>query len=117
VSAIELSSSVLPLLSLIRLYLPFLAILSSCTCPFGNLQLLQISQDQSRQYLHQVHINAPVKGLAANPYEDNAININQQDWSGAAEACVGTNPQVQEILKNCINSSWTSEGQRSQFAS
>jgi hypothetical protein len=63
-SAIELSSWVLPLLSLIRLCLPFLAILSSCTCPFGNLQLLQISQDQSREHLHQVHINAPVKGVS-----------------------------------------------------
>jgi hypothetical protein len=63
-SAIELSSWVLILLSLIRLYLPFLAILSSCTCPFGNLQLLQISQDQSRQHLHQVHSNAPIKGVS-----------------------------------------------------
>jgi hypothetical protein len=78
VSAAELSSWVLPLLSLIRLYLPFLAILSSYTRPFGNLQFLQISQGQSRQHLHQMHINAPVKGagLAANPKEDNAININ-----------------------------------------
>jgi hypothetical protein len=41
-----------------------LAILSSCTCPFGNLQPLLISQDQSRQHLHQVHINAPVKGVS-----------------------------------------------------
>jgi hypothetical protein len=41
-----------------------------------------------------------LRGLAANPNEDNAININQQDQSGAAEACVGSNPQVQEILKN-----------------
>jgi hypothetical protein len=35
-----------------------------------------------------------LRGLAANPYEDNAINIDQQDWSCAAEACVGPNPQV-----------------------
>jgi hypothetical protein len=43
-----------------------------------------------------------LRGLAANPNEDNAININQQDQSGAAKACVGPKPQVQEILKNCI---------------
>jgi hypothetical protein len=30
-----------------------------------------------------------LRGLAANPNEDNAININQQDQSGVAEACVG----------------------------
>jgi hypothetical protein len=30
-----------------------------------------------------------VKGLAANPNEDNVININQQDQSGAEKACVG----------------------------
>jgi hypothetical protein len=42
-----------------------------------------------------------LRGLAANPNEDNAININQQDQNGAAKACVGPNPQVQEILKNC----------------
>jgi hypothetical protein len=29
-----------------------------------------------------------LRGLAANPNEDNAININQQDQSGAAKACV-----------------------------
>jgi hypothetical protein len=52
-----------------------------------------------------------LRGLAANPNEDNAININQQDRSGAAEACVGPNPQVQEVLKNCINWSRVSEGQ------
>jgi hypothetical protein len=51
----------------------------SCTCLVGILQPLLISQDQSRHHLHQVHINAPVKGLVANPNEDNAININQQD--------------------------------------
>ena len=33
-----------------------------------------------------------LRGLAANPDEDNAIN--QQDQSGAAKACVGPNPQV-----------------------
>jgi hypothetical protein len=44
-----------------------------------------------------------LRGLAANPNEDNAINISQQDQSGAAEVCVGPNPQIQEILKNCIN--------------
>ena len=37
-----------------------------------------------------------LRGLAANPNEDNATNINQQDSSGVAEACVGPNPQVQE---------------------
>jgi hypothetical protein len=35
-----------------------------------------------------------LRGLAANPNEDNAININQQDQSGTAKACVGPNPQV-----------------------
>jgi hypothetical protein len=93
-STIELSSWVLTLLSLIRLYLPFLAFLSSCTCPFGNLRLLQISQDQSQQHLHQVHIHAPIKEVSRYPSEDNAINNNQQDRSGAAKACVGPNPQV-----------------------
>jgi hypothetical protein len=44
-----------------------------------------------------------LRGLAANPNEDNAISINQQDQSGTTEACVGPNPQVQEILKNCIS--------------
>ena len=58
-----------------------------------------------------------LRGLAANPNEDNAININQQDQSGAAKACVGPNPQVQEILKKCINWSWSSEGQSNQSAS
>jgi hypothetical protein len=33
-----------------------------------------------------------LRGLVANPNEDNAININKQDQSGAAEACVGPNP-------------------------
>jgi hypothetical protein len=80
-------------------------ILPFCTCPVGILQPLLISQHQSRQHLHQVHISAPIRGLAANPNEDNAISVNQQDQSGAAEACVGPNPQVQEILKNCI--SWS----------
>jgi hypothetical protein len=32
-----------------------------------------------------------LRGLAANPNEDNVININQQDQSGAAKACVGPN--------------------------
>ena len=58
-----------------------------------------------------------LRGLAANPNEDNAINITQQDQSGVAEACVGPNPQVQEILKNCINWSQASEGQSNQSAS
>ena len=58
-----------------------------------------------------------LRGLAANPNEDNAININQQDWSGIAEACVGPNPHVQEILKNCIDRSQAYEGQRNIFAS
>ena len=55
-------------------------------------------------------INALIKGLVANPNEDNAININQQDQSGAAKACGGPNPQVQEILKNCTNRSQASKG-------
>jgi hypothetical protein len=58
-----------------------------------------------------------LRGLAANPNEDNAININQQDQSGAAKACVGPNPQVQEILKNCINRSQASDGQSNQSTS
>jgi hypothetical protein len=44
-----------------------------------------------------------LRGPAANPNEDNATNVNQQDQSGAAEACMGPNSQVQEILKNCIS--------------
>jgi hypothetical protein len=35
-----------------------------------------------------------LRGLAANPNEDNVININKHDQSEAAEACVGPNPQV-----------------------
>jgi hypothetical protein len=58
-----------------------------------------------------------LRGLVANPNEDNAININQQDQSGATEACVGPNPQVQEILKNYIDWSRASEGQSNQSAS
>jgi hypothetical protein len=38
--------------------------LPSCTCLVGILQPLLISQDQSWQHLHQVHINAPVKGVS-----------------------------------------------------
>jgi hypothetical protein len=52
-----------------------------------------------------------------NPNEDKAININQQESKCAAEACVGPNPQVQEILKNCINRSQASEGRSNQSAS
>jgi hypothetical protein len=58
-----------------------------------------------------MHSTLLLRGLASNPNEDNAINITQQDQSGAAEACVGPNPQVQEILKNCINWSRVSDGQ------
>jgi hypothetical protein len=58
-----------------------------------------------------------LRGLAANPSEDNAININQQESSGAMEACVGPNPHVQEILKNRINWSWAPEGQSNQSTS
>jgi hypothetical protein len=58
-----------------------------------------------------------LRGLAANPSEDNAININQQGQSGATKACVGPNPQVQEILKNCINWSQVSEDQSNQSTS
>jgi hypothetical protein len=58
-----------------------------------------------------------LRGLAAKPNEDNTININQQDQSGATEACVGPHPQVQEILKNCISWSRTSEGQSNQSTS
>jgi hypothetical protein len=52
-----------------------------------------------------------LRGLAANTDEDNVININQQDQIGAAQACVGPNPQVQEILKNCIGRSQAPESQ------
>jgi hypothetical protein len=38
--------------------------LSSCTCPGGILQPLLINQDQNRQHLHHVCINAPVKGVS-----------------------------------------------------
>jgi hypothetical protein len=33
-----------------------------------------------------------LRGLAANPNEDNMFNLNQQGQSGATEACVGPNP-------------------------
>jgi hypothetical protein len=46
-----------------------------------------------------------------------AININQQDQSGAVKACVGPNPQVQEIIKNCINRSQAFEVQNNQSTS
>jgi hypothetical protein len=58
-----------------------------------------------------------LRGLVANPNEDNAININQQDQSGAVKACVGPNPQVQEIFKNCIDRSQASDGQSNQSTS
>jgi hypothetical protein len=58
-----------------------------------------------------------LRGLVVNPNEDNAVNINQQDQSGAAKACVGPNPQVQVILKNCINRSQASDDQSNQSAS
>jgi hypothetical protein len=58
-----------------------------------------------------------LRGLAANPNEDNAINNNQQDQSGAAKACVGPNSQVQETLKNYINRSQASQGQSNQSTS
>jgi hypothetical protein len=41
-----------------------------------------------------------LRGLVTNPNEDNAININQQDQSIAAEACVGPNPQVHQGVVN-----------------
>jgi hypothetical protein len=58
-----------------------------------------------------------LRGLAANPNEDHAININQQDQSGAVKACVGPNSQVKGILKNYINWSRTSEGKNNQSTS
>jgi hypothetical protein len=36
----------------------------SCTYPVGILQPLLINQDRSRQHLHQMRINAPVKGVS-----------------------------------------------------
>jgi hypothetical protein len=35
-----------------------------------------------------------LRGLVANPNEDNANDINEHDQSGVAEACVGPSPQV-----------------------
>jgi hypothetical protein len=58
-----------------------------------------------------------LRGLAANPNEDNAIHINQQDQSCAAKACVGPNTQVQKILKNCIDRSQASKDQGNRSAS
>jgi hypothetical protein len=58
-----------------------------------------------------------VRGLAANPNKDNAINISQQDRRGAVKACVGPNPQVQGILKNYINWLRALEGQSNQSTS
>ena len=58
-----------------------------------------------------------LRGLVANPNEDNVNNISQQDQSGVAKACVGPNPQVQGILKNCIDWSQAPEGQSIQSAS
>jgi hypothetical protein len=58
-----------------------------------------------------------LRGLVVNPNDYHAININQQDQIGAAKACVGPNPQVQEILKNCINRSQASDGQSNQSTS
>jgi hypothetical protein len=58
-----------------------------------------------------------LRGLAVNPNEDNAININQQDQSGTTKACVGPNPQVQGILKNYINWLRAPEGQSNQSTS
>jgi hypothetical protein len=45
------------------------------------------------------------------------ININKHDQSEAAEAGVGPNPQVQGILKNCMNRSQASKGQSKQSTS
>jgi hypothetical protein len=47
--------------------------------------------------------------------ESRTLGIGIQ--SGAAETCVGPNPQVQEILKNCINRFQVSEGQSNQSTS
>jgi hypothetical protein len=78
--------------------------LPSYTCPVGILQQVNIIFTKCISTLL-------LRGLAANPNEDNAININQQDQSEAAKACVGPNPQVQEILKNFLKWSRVSEGQ------
>jgi hypothetical protein len=58
-----------------------------------------------------------LRGLAAKPNEDNAINISQQDQRGVVKVCVGPNPQVQGILKNYINWLRASEGQSNQSTS
>jgi hypothetical protein len=58
-----------------------------------------------------------LRGLAANPNEHNVISINKQDQSEAEEACVGPNPQVQRILKNCIDRSQASKSQSNQSIS
>jgi hypothetical protein len=34
-----------------------------------------------------------LRGLVANPNEDNVIDIDQQDRSGAVKECVGPNPK------------------------
>jgi hypothetical protein len=107
VSVIELGSWVLsPALSNPSMLTFSIYILSTCTYPVGNLWLHLISQDQR---VGNIFIKCIamllLRGLAANPNEDNAININQQDQSGTAKACVGPNSQVQEIHKNCISGS------------
>jgi hypothetical protein len=102
----------LPFLSLIQLYLPFL----SLPFPLAPVRLAFSNFSQSTKIrIDNIFIKCIsmllLRGLVVNPNEDNVININQQDQSGAAEVCVGPNPQVQEILKNCINWSRVSEGQ------
>jgi hypothetical protein len=77
----------LPFLSLIDLCVPFLSIpfllaparlATSMLSPSVKIRVGRIFTKCISMLL--------LRGLAANPNEDNAININQQDQSGAAEA-------------------------------
>jgi hypothetical protein len=114
----HISSWVLLLISLIGLYLPFFSL-------FFPLAPVHLATSNSSKSVKIIVGNIFTKcismlllrGLAANPDEDNAININQQDQSDTAKECVGPNPQVQGIIKNCINRSQASEGRSNQPAS
>jgi hypothetical protein len=98
--------------------LPFLSILF----PLAPVQFATSNLSQSiKTRVDSIFIKCVstllLRGLVANPNEDNANNISQQDHSGATEACVGPNPQVQGILKNCIDRSQASKGQSNQSTS
>jgi hypothetical protein len=88
-------------------------ILPSCTCPVGILFSKSVKIGVSIIFTKCIS-TLMLSGLVSSPNEDNVININQQDRSGAAKVCVDHNPQVQEILKNCIDRSQASKGQSNQ---